>query len=565
MQDYSPYAGRWVALDEDQTVAGVGTSPEAAQQAGRQARPKARLRVVRITATAPHLALPAFPLEVIRPLLHDEQLWLVGGAVRDLLLQRPPHDWDFAVQGNATPLARRCADALHGAFVLLDAEHDTARVLLYSSPGSLPITLDFTALRGASLEEDLRARDFTLNAMALTLEGVLIDPTGGQQDLAARRIRVTSDASFTQDPARLLRAIRTAAELDFHIEPHTLTLLQQHTPAIENVAPERIRAELLRILQTAPATVSLRQTESLGLLARVLPEIAALRHVEQSRPHHYAKVLDHTYAVLSAVEMLKAQLHGHEELPRQRREVAAPPWAWPLLEKTLWPYQTALLRYLAEPVSYESTRGDLLQWSALFHDAGKADTRTVDAKGVTHFYGHAERSAVIARHRLGALRFANKAQEFVATLVQEHMRLNTLSHDQPPSRRAVYRYFRDTQEAGVATILLSLSDILAVFGPQLPQDLWQRTLRNAEVLLEGAFKQREIVLAPPPLLNGHDLQALGVPAGPQLGALLEQLREAQAAGEIQTREAAVAFIRATFKSAALSPTSAAEQETAQTP
>ena len=544
MQDYSLYAGRWVALDEDHTVAGVGASAEEARPAGRPARPTARRRRARLAATAPHLALPEWPLETLRPLLQDERLWLVGGAVRDLLLQRPAHDWDFAVQGRAIVLARRIANALGGAYVLLDDAHDTARVILDDPATQTPITLDFAGLRGDTLEEDLFARDFTLNAMALTPEGVLVDPTGGQQDLAARSIRVTTEASFAQDPARLLRAIRTAAELDFRIERRTLSLLRRHTPEIEAIAAERVRAELLRILQAKPASVSLRQTEALGLLARVLPEIAALREVQQSAPHHYAKVLDHTFAVIAAVEVLDAQLRGRGPLPAQQREVAAPAWAWSLLEKALLPYQSALLEYLAQPVTYESTRGDLLRWGALFHDAGKAGTRAVDEQGLTHFYGHPDRSATLVRKRFTALRFANKAQDFVATLVQEHMRLNTLSREVAPSRRAVYRYFRDAQEAGVATVLLSLSDILAVFGPQLTKDLWKRTLHNAGILLHSVFAHSETVIAPPPLLNGHDLQAMGIQPGPTLGALLEQLREAQAAGEIQTREQAAAFIRA---------------------
>lgn len=544
MQDYSLYAGRWVALDEDHTVAGVGASSAEARRAGRLARPKARLRLARIAPVAPHLALPEWPLEQLRPLLREERLWLVGGAVRDLLLQRPAHDWDFAVEGRATALARRIANALGGAYVLLDAEHDTARAILDDPATRTPITLDFAGLRGATLEEDLFARDLTLNAIALTLDGELVDPTGGQRDLAARRIRVTTDASFAQDPARLLRAVRNAAELGFRIEPRTLALLRRHAPAIETIAPERVRAELLRILQAEPATVSLRQTEALGLLARVLPEIAALRRVQQTQPHHYANVLDHSYAVIAAAEALQAQLHGRAPLPAQLHEVAAPAWAWALLETTLLPHQAALLDYLAEPVTYESTRADLLLWGALFHDTGKASTRTVDAQGLTHFYGHTERSAELVQTRFTALRFATKAQNFVSTLVAAHMRLATLSDGPPPTRRAVYRFFRDAGSAGVAVVLLSLSDTLAVWGPRLERGAWQRVLRSAATLLAGAFTHSQTVLAPPPLLDGHDLQALGIHPGPALGALLEQLREAQAAGEIQTREQAEAFIRA---------------------
>jgi len=544
VQDYSLYAGCWVALDEDGSVAGVGATPEEAGRAGRLARPKARLQLARITPQAPYLALPQWPLALLRPFSADRRVWLVGGAVRDLLLGRPPHDWDFAVERDAVGLARRVANALGGAYVLLDAERDTARAILEDPLSRTPVTLDFASLREETLERDLFARDFTLNAMALTPEGELLDPTGGQRDLAARCVRVTTPASFTQDPARLLRAVRTAAELGFHIEPQTLVLLRRHVPAIETVAAERIRPELLRILQAEPATTTLRQIEHLGLLARVLPEIAALRQVSQSAPHHYANVLDHSYAVISATEALQAHLRGREPLPTQTREVAAPSWAWTSLQAALLPHQTALLAYLVEPVTHEATRADLLRWGALFHDAGKASARTVDAQGVTHFYGHNAQSETLVQERFTALRFAARAQHFVGTLVNAHMRLTTLSDAPEVTRRAVYRFFRDTGDVGVAVVLLSLADILAVFGPRLEREYWQRVLRSAGALLAGAFTRSETVIAPPRLLNGHDLQALGIPPGPALGALLEQLREAQAAGEIQTREEAEAFVRA---------------------
>ena len=544
MQDYSYYAGYWVTLDEDHRVVGAGHNPEEARSAGSSLRPKGRLRLAHITKAAPHLALPEWPLEALRPLLHGLRLWLVGGAVRDLLLQRPAHDWDFVVEGQATALARRVANALGGAYVLLDAEHDTARAIVDDPETQQPVTLDLAGLRGATLEDDLYARDFTLNAMALTLEGELLDPTGGQRDIAARCIRVTTERSFIQDPARLFRAVRTAAELGFSIEAPTLALLRSQADSIESVAAERVRPELLRILQTETATASLRQAETLGLLAQVLPEITALRQIEQSAPHHYANVLDHSYAVVAAMKALLAQTHGRAPAPLCLREVAAPAWAWKMLKTALLPYQTALVATLAEPVTFESTRADLLSWGALFHDAGKAGTRTVDANGATHFYGHTESSAEMVQARFTALRFATKAQLFVTTLAAAHMRLSTLSEGPQLTRRAVYRFFRDTGDAGVAVVLLSLGDVLAVYGPRLKRETWQRVLRVAAGLLAGAFTYSEAVIAPPPLLNGHDLQAMGMRQGPALGALLEQLREAQAAGEVQTREQAEAFVEA---------------------
>ncbi len=542
MADLSLYAGHWITLGEAGDVVSVAHTAAEARVAGRQQRPKERLRLLWITPHPPHLALPAWPFEALHPQLPADALWLVGGAVRDLLLQRELHDWDFAVAGATMPLARRIANAIGGAYVTLDAEHDTARVVVKDPATQVPITLDFAALRGGSIEDDLRWRDFTVNALALTLDGRLIDTTGGLNDLTAQQIRATSDATFTQDPARLLRAVRCAGELGFNIEAHTLTAIRRHAPLIETVAAERTRVELLRILQLIPAAPTLRLADGLGLLAYVLPELTALHTVAQSRPHHYASAWEHTLAAVSAVEGVLATLMGRAFPAQSCRTVNAPPWAWELLQKTLGTLQKPLCDYLGTLESVEMSRADLLKWGALLHDIGKTDTRTVDEHGLTHFYGHTESGEQRADTRLSALRFPNKAREFVAALVAGHMRLATMNKE-PPTRRAMYRFYRDTGAAGVSITLLTLADTLAVWGPTLQEQRWERLLDLIATLLHTYFTQQEEIIAPRPLLTGADLLALEIPQGPRIGALLAQLREAQAAGEITTREEALALVQ----------------------
>ena len=542
MTDYSPYAGHWVTLNETDAVVSVGVTPEETRRAGRQARPKDRLRLVWISPHRPHLPLPEWPLRPLRALVGQRQIWLAGGAVRDLLLNRPLHDWDFAVAGPTRTLTRHIANALGGAYVTLDADRDTARVVIPDPVTHTPITLDFAALRGGSIEEDLLWRDLTINAMALTLDGQLLDPTGGQRDLQACLVRATSDQTFRDDPARLLRAVRVAGELGFRIEQQTLVDIRKHAASITNVAAERVQAELLRILHLVPAADSLRLAESLGLLSQVLPELSALAEVRQSWPHHYANTLEHSLAAVSAAEGLLAALRGLARPAHVKNAVHAPSWAWKLLDETLLPLQVPLLAYLNTILTGGMPRADLLKWGALLHDIGKAQTRTVDEQAHTHFYGHEETGAQMADTRLTALRFPNKTRRFVVTLVAEHMRLIGLNRDPPPSRRAIYRFYRDAGEAGVGVVLLALADTLAIWGPQLERDYWQRCLTVAETLLQDYFHHQEEVVSPPPLLTGHDLLAMGIPEGPDIGRLLAQLREAQAAGEIKTREEASDFV-----------------------
>jgi poly(A) polymerase len=548
MMDFSPYAGRWVALTENNTVAGVGATRDETRVAARVTRPKERLRLAWVAIHPPHIPLPEWPLAELHNLFPQEGVWLVGGPVRDLLLGRDIHDWDFAVAEQGRALARKVANALRAAYYPLDDERDTGRVVVTDPHTHRPVMLDFAVLRGATLEEDLRRRDFTINAMALTLDGALADPTGGQADLDARLVRIASPTSFKDDPVRLLRAVRQANALHFHLETRTEMALRAQVLSITTVTAERIRDELLDMLHAVPAAHSLHALADVGLLGHVLPEIQALQAVQQSAPHYYANTQVHTLAAISAVEGILALIKGEARPPSTNTYVPTSTWTWTLLADALLPFQAALLAYLNEPVNAEMPRADLLKWGALFHDVGKAETRAVGEDGRTHFYGHAETGEQSTETRLEALRFPGKAIAFVSTLVAEHMRLASV-HKDALTRRAAYRFYRDAGEAGVAVVLLALADAMAVWGRGLTQTRWRALLRNADALFKAYFERPTEIVAPPALLDGHDLIALGLRPGPQMGRILEALREAQAAGEIATREDAEVFVTATLAGA----------------
>ena len=539
--DFSPYAGRWVALTENNTVAGIGATRDETRIAARVARPKERLRLAWVSLHPPHIPLPEWPLAELHDSLPAEGVWLVGGPVRDLLLGRDIHDWDFAVAEHGCALARKVANALRAAYYPLDDERDTGRVVVTDPHTHCPVMLDFAVLRGATLEEDLRRRDFTINAMALTLDGMLVDPTGGQTDLDARLIRMTGPTSFKDDPVRLLRAIRQGNALHFHLETRTEMALRAQVRSITTITAERIRDELLDMLRAVPAAHSLHALADVGLLGHILPEIQALQAVQQSTPHHYANAQVHTLATVATVEGILALIKGKARPSGTDNYVPVPNWTWTLLADALLPFQASLLKYLDESVNAEMPRGDLLKWGALFHDVGKAETRTLGDDGRTHFYDHAKTGVRLTETRLEALRFPGKAIDFVSTLVAEHMRL-VATNKTTLTRRAAYRFYRDAGEAGVGVVLLALADAMAVWCRGLTRPRWRALLRNASALFKAYFEHPAEIVAPPALLNGHDLIALGLRPGPQMGRILEALREAQAAGEIATREEAIIFV-----------------------
>lgn len=488
------------------------------------------------------VCLPEWPWQVVHQLAEacGVRVWLVGGAVRDTLLGRPVHDWDFVVDRGALELARAVADALDGAYFPLDAERGTGRVIL-AAAGEPRQELDFALLRGADLEADLHARDFTVNALALDDAGTLRDPTGGQADLAARCVRATSAQAFRDDPVRLLRAVRMNAELGFEIEPQTADWIRRDAALLARPAAERVRDEFVRLLMVPGAACHLQQCDEFGLLLHVVPELERLKHVTQSPPHR-CDVWRHTLLTVDALEGVVAAVTGQETGQCALADV--PPAAWGELARALVQFADDLVAHLAVEVSSGRDRALLLKLAALLHDVGKPETRSQDDDGRIHFYDHELTGAKLAAGRLQDLHFSRDEVECVRVMVGSHMRPTHLACAGQVTRRAVYRYFRATGDAGVEVVLLSLADHLAIWGPHLREEYWARQLEVAETLLSHYFERHAETVAPPSLVTGDDLMAeLGLEAGPEIGRLLEAVREAQAAGEVKTREEALALAR----------------------
>ena len=470
-------------------------------------------------------------------------VYLVGGAVRDLLTGRPVHDLDFALPSRAIPAARKVANALSGAFFPLDSARDTGRVIVTQSDGAR-LVLDFTAFRGPDLESDLRDRDFTVNAIAVDLRqpDKLVDPLGGAADLRLGLLRPCSEQSFLHDPIRILRLVRQAVGLELKIPKNTLHLARQALPGLANVSTERVRDEIFRILDLAQPATALRLMDMLGVLPAVLPEMEALKSVRQSPPH-IDDAWPHTVGVVQQLAELLAILG------RQHDPEAAASWASGMLSIRLGRYRQQIYEHLNTPLNPDRQPRSLLLLAALYHDAGKASTRQENASGAVRFIGHDQAGAQLVCQRGEALHLSNLEIERLQRIVQQHMRPLLLAHDgSAPSRRAVYRFFRDTGPAGVDICLLSLADTLATYGPALPKQTWLDLLDTVRILLEAWWEQPEQRVDPPPLVDGRQLMtSLGLQPGPLVGQLLEAIREAQAAGEIQDGAQALALARAEYQ------------------
>ncbi|HSS60285.1 MAG TPA: HD domain-containing protein [Candidatus Limnocylindrales bacterium] len=404
--------------------------------------------------------------------------WIVGGYVRDKLLGRDHPNPDVVVEdGDGLELARRFAELAGAPPPVTFERFGTAQVTL---PGRLVEFVTARAesyapdsrkpdIRRASLEEDLRRRDFTVNTLLMDLDGNVHDPLGGRSDLEARVLRTPADPlrTFADDPLRMLRAIRFASVLGFTLAPDLVPAMRQIRARLAPpvISIERIADELRRMLASERPMVALELLDEAGLLEVVLPEIAACKGVPQTG-YHTHDVFGHT-----------------------------------------------LLTVAATPLDL------LLRVAALYHDVGKPRT----ARGDGTFVGHEEVGAEIAKNALERLRFSQRDIEVVTTLVRLHLR--PVFYRSEWSDGAVRRLARDAGPLLGRLMLLARADIAASAYPH-PEKLDELQRRLEAVLSERPSRME-------PLITGDEIMRLrGIGPGPDVGRIKEKLEELVMDGEI---------------------------------
>lgn len=341
-------------------------------------------------------------INALLPLIGEAELYLVGGAVRDAILRRPSHDLDLATPENGTYWARLMANRLKGAYFPLDEERGVGRAIIEFQGERYH--LDVARFRGDSLEADLHGRDFTMNAIAVRLQGdmqMVLDPLDGVKDLMEKRLRRCAPDSIESDPIRALRAIRQSVQFKLMIEPQTRADLRMHGPKMIKTSAERLRDEFMTLLGGPRPNVALRTLDALGLLAPIVPEVTAMRGVAQSAPHIY-DVWEHT---LNVVERLDSILHT---ISPQRTDDSAADSAQGMIVYFLDRYRRGLQEHIGSALSNGRSVRAMLVLIALLHDCGKPQTKSVDADGKIHFYKHELLGAEMAEARAMALRLSNE-------------------------------------------------------------------------------------------------------------------------------------------------------------
>ncbi len=447
--------------------------------------------------------------------LAGREAWIVGGTVRDALLERPRVDVDVALRGDPERAARAVAELVRGPVFRLSEAFGAWRAI----DRRAGVVYDFAPLQGETIEADLAARDFTVNAMAVPLAGgELLDPHGGRSDLDNGVLRVLGEGAYELDPLRPLRLARLASELGFAPDPETERLTAAAAPSVRRASPERVFGELRRLVVAEQALGGLQLADRLGLLGAALPEVAALHGVEQSQFHHL-DVYDHT------LEVLRCQIELETTLEEVFGELAG-----------------RLRAVLDEPLADELTREQALRFGALLHDVGKPRTREVLPNGRVTFIGHDAVGEEMVRGLCRRLRASERLGTFLGALARHHLVLGFLVHERPLSRHEVYRYLKTTAPVEVEVTLLSCADRLATRGKNAERAIIAH-LELARELMPEALRWRAEGPPRPPLRGDELAEALGIEPGPELGRLIDGLEEAVFVGEARTPEDAVAFAR----------------------
>lgn len=478
-------------------------------------------------------------IDTLRALITpDDDVYVVGGAVRDAYLHRPIHDVDLATPNDGRPLARHIANRLGGAYYPLDPDRGVGRAII--PWGDERITVDVAQFRGPNLHADLKARDFTINALAVRLDGDLqsvFDPLGGLDDLKARLLRQCDTTSIADDPVRALRGVRASVTFKLAIETSTQQSIRTAAASLTTVSPERLRDELFQILDTASPATAVRIMQQLGLLRSIIPEIDTMIEIRQSPPHqfdlweHTVHTVAHLNALLSIIAPGRTSDHTANIMTGAATTV-------------LDAFRRPLRAHVATIWANGRTHRSLLLLAALLHDVGKPVTRTVDDAGHIHFYDHEAAGERLAAERLRQLHLSNEEIARIKSIIRHHMRPHWLHAEDMVSRRAIYRFWRDTGSAGLDVCLLAMADYLATFGATLNADEWASYLASVQRLLNYYFEHAEDRGALRPLVTGQDiLDRFSLTPGPQIGALLERLREAQAMGDIKTKEEALSWVQ----------------------
>lgn len=478
--------------------------------------------------------------EVLFPDLRDillenqaklNQIFLVGGAVRDALLGVKNYDLDFVVASGAREAAKLIANHFGGDCYVMDELRNTCRAIIRKE--GKKINIDFSIMRGASIEEDLKSRDFTINALAINVSDpdVIIDPLHGMTDLDNRDLKPCAASSFLNDPVRCLRAVRFIQSYNLKYDQTVSDMIFKASNLIFSVSVERLRDELFNIFEKTNIRTSLQLMREFGNFSVIFPELLELQNLSATKPHVHDG-LQHSLRVVELIQLIYDFLVKEKAIIDDGNMQS--------LSLELEPLKENLAGNLNSQLNPHRSHVGLMILAGLYHDVGKVESLQGENLNSGKTLDHALRSLTIFEKQCWKFALSNDENTAVKQMIKHHMheclKSVALTDDYPI---LVYSFFHDTGFVGVPIILMHLADLIATYEHTLSIERWEIALKSTKRLLDGWFDFHDLYIDPPKIIDGDDLmRELKLMPGKLIGELLESVRRAQVKGLVSQRDQA---------------------------
>lgn len=444
-------------------------------------------------------------------------IYLVGGVVRDVILNRENHDKDIIViDEEAKSFAQRFAEKHNGTCVTLDEINNIYRVCM---PDKINY-VDITNPINNSLEDDIKRRDLTINAVAINLNsGEYLDLVGGLEDIKNGVIRAISETNFVDDPLRILRTYRFAATLGFEIETKTKEIIAQHIDLVLNPAVERRNVELIKLFGGENADTVLLEMDKIGLIEKLFTSMTDVKKVPPNS-HHHLDLFHHSVETVKQIQSI------YENSSNEIKEH---------LEKIDFGGDTRLAH---------------LKFAGFLHDIGKFSTWTIE--GDRHrFIGHDEVGANMAKKLLKSNKFSKKQIDYISFIIRHHIYPSSVVSAPELNDKIYMRYIRKTEDNAIDLITIAKADRLSAQGSAITKEMTETNINALNKLQEFYIRIKPTLKPVPKLLDGTEIMdILDIRPSKELGNIIKELHQAQLDGVVTTKDEAIEFIQNEHKNCA---------------
>lgn len=442
----------------------------------------------------------------------DEEIYLVGGSVRDLYFGKFLKDRDLIVKGaDARVFSLRVSEFFDATFVPLDEINRIYRIVMPDKINYLDITNPIEN----NLDKDLKRRDLTINAIAVNLRTLeILDPTGGIFDLKNKIIRAISEENFKDDPLRILRVYRFLSKTGFSIDSATLNFVRRNINLISNPAIERINYEVMHLFEGEFSHNALQQMDNDGLLEKIFPVVNELKKVTPNS-HHHLRLLEHCIETVRNIQIL------YENSPQE-------------------------IKTHLDNVDFGGySRLAHLKLSGFLHDIGKFSTWSIEPDTGRHrFIKHDDVGAKMVVSILKKMAFSNKQINYVSSMIKNHIYPSSVMSAPEITDKIMMRYVRKMEDNSIDAIILAKADRLSARGPAISEEMVENNLNNLNRLLKFYLDVKDTLEPLPKLLDGNDvMKILNIKPSPKLGEIMNAIHDAQISGDILTKEHAIKFVK----------------------